>query len=231
MLPWFWMPPAMAPASKFSLPARKLLLEMASVEATSPCTSILAEGPNRMPFGFTSHTRPLDCSAPRIAEASAPVTRFRTLLVGPCWMKRAASLAPIENPRQLMMVPGVLVTVSAPVCCENAALPTTTCGPAGNAKAAGAAKHAATATLTRRGFSRETASTPGRVFIAQSKVGAATFLYYSPAVRRDVNHFTSVNMSHLAPPADRGDQNDSPTRACSFHAPRLRLVPGSTTWA
>src|SRR3990167_11055406 len=101
----------------------------------------------------------------------------------------------MEKPCQLMMVPGVLVTVSAPVCCENAALPTTTCGPVGNANAAGAAKHAATATLTRRGLSRETASTPGRGFIAESKVWAATCLYYSPALRCDVNHITSVNMS------------------------------------
>src|SRR3972149_3469071 len=144
------MPPATAPARKFCLPATKALSETASVEATRPCTSMRAEGPKTTPFGFTSQTRPLDCSTPRIDEASGPRTRLRTPLWADCWMNRVASLAPMEKPRQLMIVPGVLVTVRAPACCEKTALPTTTCGPAGNAHAADAARAADTATPTAR---------------------------------------------------------------------------------
>jgi hypothetical protein len=37
------------------------------------------------------------------------MTRLRTLEAVFCWMKRVVSLAPIENPCQLIIVPGLLV--------------------------------------------------------------------------------------------------------------------------
>src|SRR3990170_8347308 len=132
----------------------------------------------------------------------------------------------MEKPRQLMMVPGVLVTVSAPVCCEKAALPTTTCGLVGNAKAAGAAKHAATATLNKHGIRTGVARLFfERVFMAHSSMRATVFAYYSSAWRHNVSQAASVNKSHFFarpedPPPEPPNQNENPIRACSFHAPR-----------
>ena len=40
------------------------------------------------------------------------MTRLRTLDAAFCWMKRVVSLAPIENPCQLMIAPGLLVMTS-----------------------------------------------------------------------------------------------------------------------
>ena len=49
---------------------------------------------------------------PRIWEGSPPVTRLRTWLWALCCTKRVVSFVLMEKPFQLMMVPGVLVTVS-----------------------------------------------------------------------------------------------------------------------
>ena len=62
----------------------------------------------------------------------------------------------MENRCQLMMVPGVLVTVSAPACCEKTALPTATWAPFGRAHAAGTQAHAPAATAMSRRASRFT---------------------------------------------------------------------------
>ena len=45
------------------------------------------------------------------AEMLPPVTRFSTELEADCWMKRVTSLAPTLNDCQLMMAPGLLVTL------------------------------------------------------------------------------------------------------------------------
>ena len=92
--------------------------------------------PNRMPFGLIRNTRPLDCNAPRICEGSCPTTRFSTALAAFCWMKRVVSLAPIEKPCQLMMAFGLLVTFSVLPLVAKLAVPLTTAGPTGLAKAA-----------------------------------------------------------------------------------------------
>ena len=68
--------------------------------------------PNRMPLGLIRKTRPFEVSVPRMTEGSGPMTRLRTLDAALCWMKLVVSLAPIENPRQLMMAPGLLVMLS-----------------------------------------------------------------------------------------------------------------------
>ena len=60
-----------------------------------------------------------------------PVTRFRTALEALCWMKRVASVAPMEKLCQLMMAFGLLVMVSVLPCWEKVAWPLTTAGPVG----------------------------------------------------------------------------------------------------
>ena len=87
---------------------------MSSVEATKPAVSIFAPGPNTMPFGLMRNTRPLEDSWPRISDGLRPTTRFSTALWADGWMKRVASSAPIENSRQLMMVPSLLRISSWP---------------------------------------------------------------------------------------------------------------------
>ncbi len=112
MLPWFSTLPASALGAKLKRPARKSWLLRLSVEATSPATSMRAPGPIRMPLGLTRKTRPFEVSAPRMTERSGPMTRLRTLEAALCWMNRVVSLAPIENPCQLMIAPGLLVMLS-----------------------------------------------------------------------------------------------------------------------
>src|ERR1039458_5638286 len=96
---------------KWLRPARKSALLRLRVEATSPATSTVAPAPKTMPPGLMRNTRPLDCSVPRILEGLLLMTRLSTEDEALCWTKRVISFAPIEKPCQLMMVPGVLVTL------------------------------------------------------------------------------------------------------------------------
>ena len=99
--PWKRMRPLMKSASL-----------MLSVEAAKPATSITAPWPKAMPEGLIRKTRPLELSWPRISEGFWPTTRFSTPLAACCWMKRVISSFWIENCCQLMIAPGVFVTVS-----------------------------------------------------------------------------------------------------------------------
>lgn len=109
---------------------------MLSVDATSPLTAICAPVPNRIPLGLMRKTRPFDCEAPTICDGFYLTTRLGTLLLALCWMKRAASLLPIEKLCQLITAPVVLVTDSGLPCCANLAWTLTTCGPSGLTSAA-----------------------------------------------------------------------------------------------
>jgi hypothetical protein len=61
-------------------------------------------------------------------EGSDPMTRLRTLEAALCWRKRVVSLAPIENPCQLIIAPGLLVMLSELPSVEKLACPATTVG-------------------------------------------------------------------------------------------------------
>ncbi len=136
MAPWLMTAPAMSPALKFILPARKSWFDSARLDATSPATSTRASRPNSTPFGLISNTLPFDCSEPRIWLGSWPVMRFNTLLPAFCWTNRVISPALTEKLCQLMMVLGVLVIVNRLPCWLNVAWPLTTCGATGLAWAA-----------------------------------------------------------------------------------------------
>ena len=122
----------MPPASGVSVKRRRLLMKSLSdrrkVEATNPATSTCAPAPNTMPLGLTKNTRPLDCRLPKMTDGSTPVTRFSTWLLALCCTKRVSSPRLMLNCCQLMMAPGVLVTVKVLPTCENDACPLTTTG-------------------------------------------------------------------------------------------------------
>ena len=110
-----------------------------SDETTNPATSTCEPLPNTMPLGLIRNTRPLDCSAPRMLDGSAPVTRLSTALAAFCCTKRVNSPRLIPKLCQLMMAPGVLVMVSVPPLVANVACPLTTWGAWGLAMAPAAA--------------------------------------------------------------------------------------------
>jgi hypothetical protein len=154
MVPWLATLPAMPLPAKRMRPERKSSLDRPSDEATRPATSIRAPAPKTMPFGLMSATRPLDCSVPRICEGSTPVTRLSTLESALCCTKRVVSPAPMEKDCQLMMAPGVLVTVRVDPCLAIDAWPLTTDAPVGFPHA-GAWKAHATANATAETRNRD----------------------------------------------------------------------------
>ncbi len=163
MRPAAWMePPSPAKARR---PARKSASLMESVEARKPWVSTRLPAPKITPFGLTRNTLPLLVSDPRSADGSRPVTRFSTTLAALfCW-KRVVSPAPIENDPQLMMAPGVLVTVSCLPAVENVAPPLTTTGAAGFAWTAddqASAMPRASAAGRKPAAPRRPAGRPGR---------------------------------------------------------------------
>ena len=56
---------------------------MRNVEAVKPALSTTAPAPTVIPAGFTSTSRPLEPSVPKIALGSGPVTRLIDVLVLP----------------------------------------------------------------------------------------------------------------------------------------------------
>jgi hypothetical protein len=80
----------------------KLASVIPSVDATSPPTFIWAPGANNIPLGLTRKTLPLADKVPKMADGSAPRTRFSAteLLLG-CW-KVTASAGPIPKLCQLI---------------------------------------------------------------------------------------------------------------------------------
>jgi hypothetical protein len=148
MCPAFVIAFASGVGPKRSLPVRKSASMMLSVDATRPAVSMWAPAPNTMPFGLIRKTRPLELSVPRIAEASPLTTRLSTALAAFCWMNFVVSPAPIEKPCQLMMLPGVFVTVRTLPWLLNVAWPWVTTGPTGLAQARAGAKQHATAVAT-----------------------------------------------------------------------------------
>jgi len=84
-----------------------------------------------MPFGLMMNTRPLDCRLPRIWLGLPPVTRLSTVLAALCWTKRVNSPVLIEKLFQLMIAPGLLVTVRVLPLRANVADPLTTVGATG----------------------------------------------------------------------------------------------------
>ena len=125
----------MPPAPGVSVKRRRLFKKSASdrrkVEATRPATSTCDPAPNTMPLGLIRNTRPLDCRLPRMTDGSTPVTRLSTWLVAFCCTKRVSSPRLMLNCCQLMMVPGVLVTVRVAPFCTKLACPLTTVGACG----------------------------------------------------------------------------------------------------
>ena len=69
-------------------PARASASVMGSVEAVKAAVSTTAPAPTAIPAGFTSTSRPLERSVPKIAEGSAPTTRLMEVLVAEGWSKR-----------------------------------------------------------------------------------------------------------------------------------------------
>ena len=139
--------------SKLWRPAMKSSLRMSWVVATSPPTSTLAFGPNRMPFGLTSQTCPLAVSRPMMAEGSGPVTRLRVMeLASGCW-KLVCSPSAMPKRFQSITAFGVdWMTSSRPGPVDwMTALPSVTTPPSGLAKAGRAGRpRAATAAMTAR---------------------------------------------------------------------------------
>ena len=120
-----------------------------SVEATSPPTSMRASFPNSTPLGFSSQTRPLLCSEPRMADGSCPVTRFSTWLEAPgCWMLTLLP-APIEKPCQFSTVRSLPVAIAmvAPLLAA-LAWPATTVIPVGSTPASAWAGRACSSGMT-----------------------------------------------------------------------------------
>src|SRR5215217_4436601 len=104
---------------------------MFSVEAMKPAVFTTEPAPKTIPFGLIRNTRPFEPSRPRMLEASWPTTRLSTALAADGCTKRVTSPRPIENAFQLMIVPGVFVTVSALPEGTKLAEPAVTCGPVG----------------------------------------------------------------------------------------------------
>ncbi len=90
-----------------------------------------APAPTTTPLGLIRNTRPFESSWPRSADCPGPVTRLSTALAAPLWMKRVTSSGRIENACQLMIAPGVLVTVSVLPLVAKLAAPWATAGPVG----------------------------------------------------------------------------------------------------
>src|SRR3954470_13735249 len=83
MSPWLVTAARLVPLNE-KRPAMKSASLMDRVEATRPPTLTDAPLPNRMPFGLTRNTRPLADRLPKMADGSAPSTRFSAteLLLG-----------------------------------------------------------------------------------------------------------------------------------------------------
>src|SRR5882672_4640513 len=128
--------------------------------------------------------------------------RFKTALEADCWRKRVMSWLGIEKLCQLMIVPGVLVTVRVLPCVAKLAWPRVTVGPVGFACANSAAKHDATASannlrshaaLDLRLFafipSPETAQPPGQLW-----TGATPALLNHPKLRQQRTYATTITV-------------------------------------
>ena len=141
--------PAPGVSPKRRRPAKKSWSLSLSDDTTRPATSTCEPLPNTMPLGLIRNTRPLDCKAPRMREGSLPVTRLSTALAAFCCTKRVSSPRLMPKLCQLMMAPGVLVTVSVAPLFWKLACPFATCGTSGLAMAPAAAI-AASHTVARR---------------------------------------------------------------------------------
>ena len=139
MLPSVRISPAPGVSPNLKRPARKSWSLSFSDDTTRPATSTCEPLPNRIPLGLIKNTRPFDCSCPRMRDGSLPVTRLSTALAAFCCTKRVSSPRLMPKLCQLMMVPGVLVTVSVAPLVTKLAWPFTTFGACGLAVAPQAA--------------------------------------------------------------------------------------------
>ena len=102
------------------------------VEATSPPTFTDAPGPNRMPLGLIKNTWPFDVRLPKMAEASAPITRLSATEARPGCTNCTDCPAPMPKLCHWMATFGVVwVMVMRPEVPPMAALPALTTPPVG----------------------------------------------------------------------------------------------------
>ena len=89
------------------------MLDGDGICGASPVTgTIRTEGEDDVPLETIKKTRPLDDKVPRINNGSWPRTRFNTVEAALCCWNRVTSPAVVLNDCQLMIAPGVFVTVN-----------------------------------------------------------------------------------------------------------------------